>query len=636
MRTTLVVALSCMAASMLIACGSDGSSTEPPPPDGRIAGTPPGWGGAGSGYEIGRDNSVSHYGETAAYITASSHQEGTFGLLVQSIRADAYRGKRLRWSGWVKHTDLAGGDIGLWMRVDGPGEVASFDNMSTRPLSGSSDWHQVSVVLDVPDNAIGFALGVLMDGTGTLLVDDLKLEEVGSDVPTTNLYDSPQPGRDSASTSAAYERAPSVPINLDFEGLPSAPQAAITWLHDNATVLAASDPEAALDDLDPLEEMIGAAHLVGLGEGTHGTREFFRMKHRILEKLVEDMGFTYFAIEATSPEADDIDHYVLTGAGDAADLLARLHFWTWNTQEVLDMIGWMRQWNSTAPESRQVHFLGFDMQYPGVAMDSVEAYVARVDPDVAGLVSDRYGCLAPFSNTGGSTPDPNGYSTLPSTTRAECAAALQEVYDSLSSHAASYQAVSSPAMYEARLHDARLVQQFEAMASVANQPAAMSRSRDASMAENVQWIRDHADPDAKIVLWAHNGHVKSATGTMGGQLRSDYGSDYVNLGFLFGHGSFNAVDAANGQLQACTANTIPNNSIEAIFAGTGEPLLLFDTRKLAGGGEAAASLHGPIPARSIGAVFNPSAELAYFYPVILPDDFDLLIYVNTTSPSTLL
>ena len=123
---------------------------------------------------------------------------------------------------------------------------------------------------------------------------------------------------------------------------------------------------------------------------------------------------------------------------------------------------------------------------------------------------------------------------------------------------------------------------------------------------------------------------------MGGHLRSEYGSEYVNLGFLFGRGSFNAVSSASGGLQVCTVGDPPTNSIEAIFTATGAQLLMLDTREIASGGGAAAPLLGPIPARSIGSTYNSSAEQAYFQPMLLPDDFDLLIYLSTSSPSTLL
>jgi len=85
-------------------------------------------------------------------------------------------------------------------------------------------------------------------------------------------------------------------------------------------------PADNLDDLEPLRSLVGDARIVSLGEATHGTREFFLMKHRILRFLVERMGFTAFAIEATWPEANRLDRYVRTGDGDPAVLLSGLYF----------------------------------------------------------------------------------------------------------------------------------------------------------------------------------------------------------------------------------------------------------------------------------------------------------------------
>src|SRR5262247_2789166 len=200
-----------------------------------------------------------------------------------------------------------------------------------------------------------------------------------------------------------------------------------------ALPLSTTDPTASIDDLEPLRQMVGAAHVVGLGEGTHGTREFFLMKHRILKFLVTRMGFTHFAIEATSPEADDMNRYVLTGEGDPVRLLSRLYFWTWNTQEVLDMVRWMREWNSTAPADQRVQFLGFDMQSPGASIDSVVAFVQRVDPNAVADITADYQCLNDFRNRG---PTPasrpiSAYATLSASARADCAAGVKAVYDLL-------------------------------------------------------------------------------------------------------------------------------------------------------------------------------------------------------------
>jgi len=629
-------------ASVALACSHD-AATGPGAPSDFTAdqvsvGTPPGWGGSVSSnaYMLGLDRSTRHGGTSSAFIYGLTNAPTTFATLTQAVRADSYRGKRLRWSAWVKTENVSGSAAGLWMRVDSPGATTAFDNMSNRRLQGSADWHEISVVLDVAPNALDIALGILLDGSGVILVDDAKFEVVGNDVNSTNQFPTPVPiSVDSATLAAQYSRSPNVPNDLDFEGPQAIASSAVAWLASHTVVVNTTDPNASLDDLLPLVQMVGSAHLIGLGEDTHGTREFFRMKHRILELMVKQLGATHLAIEATSPESDDMNQYVLNGVGDPSRLLSRLYFWTWNTQEVLDMIQWMRSWNTTAPANQKVQFLGFDMQFPGAAMDSVAAFIGRVDPSRASFVSTNYACLAPYRNNGPSFANSTAvYAAQSASTKASCAAGLQQVFNAIDSSKAAYTAASSPAVYESIKHDARLVQQFEAMASITN-AGASSYSRDQSMAENIGWIRDHAPAGARIVLWAHNGHINRVPPLMGSYLGASYGADYVNLGFAFGHGRFNAV-GSNAPLQSWDAELIPANSLEAAFAGTEKQLALLDTRLIPAAGPSAAPLAGPIPMRSIGAVFNPSIESAYFTSAILPGDFDLLLYVNSTTASTLL
>jgi hypothetical protein len=99
--------------------------------------------------------------------------------------------------------------------------------------------------------------------------------------------------------------------------------------------------------MQALKQLIGNARIVSLGEATHGTREFFQLKHRMLEFLATEMGFTIFSIEANMPEAYRLNDYVLNGTGDPAELLRGMYFWTWNTEEVLEMIRWMRAFNAS-------------------------------------------------------------------------------------------------------------------------------------------------------------------------------------------------------------------------------------------------------------------------------------------------
>jgi erythromycin esterase-like protein len=171
------------------------------------------------------------------------------------------------------------------------------------------------------------------------------------------------------------------------------------WIRRAAIPLTNTEAGRDRADLKPLRKFIGDARIVALGEATHGTREFFQLKHRLLEFLATEMGFTIFSIEANMPEAYRLNEYVLHGTGDPAELLRGLYFWTWNTEEVLDMIRWMREFNASG--KGRVQFTGFDMQTPAVALEVVRDFVSRHDPDYASAVreaSARATTARPASN----------------------------------------------------------------------------------------------------------------------------------------------------------------------------------------------------------------------------------------------
>jgi erythromycin esterase-like protein len=157
----------------------------------------------------------------------------------------------------------------------------------------------------------------------------------------------------------------------------------IDWIRSHAVPLKTPEAGNGFDDLGPLRALIGQARIVSLGEATHGSREFFQLKHRMLEFLATEMGFSIFSIEANLPEAYALNDYVLEGKGDPAQLLRGMYFWTWNT-EVLDMIRWMREFNRSG--KGRVQFTGFDMQTPTVAARIVRDFTARYDASfVAGV-----------------------------------------------------------------------------------------------------------------------------------------------------------------------------------------------------------------------------------------------------------
>ena len=161
------------------------------------------------------------------------------------------------------------------------------------------------------------------------------------------------------------------------------------WIRANAIRLSTTEAGHGFADMQALKPLIGNARIVSLGEATHGTREFFQLKHRMLEFLATEMGFTIFSIEANMPEAYRLNDYVLNGAGDPAELLRGMYFWTWNTEEVLEMIRWMRAFNASG--RGRVQFTGFDMQTHTVALDIVQQFVRRYDTAYVATLRDASG-----------------------------------------------------------------------------------------------------------------------------------------------------------------------------------------------------------------------------------------------------
>ncbi len=167
------------------------------------------------------------------------------------------------------------------------------------------------------------------------------------------------------------------------------------WIRASAIRLVTPEAGHGFADMQPLKQVIGNARIVSLGEATHGTREFFQLKHRMLEFLASEMGFTIFSIEASMPEAYRLNDYVLNGTGDPAALLKGMYFWTWDTEEVLDMIRWMREFNASG--KGRVQFTGFDMQTPTVAQEIVRGFVARYEPTYATTLQDVAALVAQAS-----------------------------------------------------------------------------------------------------------------------------------------------------------------------------------------------------------------------------------------------
>jgi RNA polymerase sigma factor (sigma-70 family) len=195
--------------------GAKPQAPDAPPPavpaarPGVTTKAPTGWSKNGAkpeSYVVGVDSTEMWGGMPSAYVESLTPTvDGGFGGMMQTTSAEAYVGKRVRLSGWVKTKDASEGGGRLWLRIDGQvrGQTLGFDNMNNRPVKGTSDWQEASVVLDVPAGASALAYGFFVQGGGKMWVNGQTIEEVGTDVPTTNMY--------------TQRALPKTPANLGFD-----------------------------------------------------------------------------------------------------------------------------------------------------------------------------------------------------------------------------------------------------------------------------------------------------------------------------------------------------------------------------------------------------------------------------------
>jgi erythromycin esterase len=384
-------------------------------------------------------------------------------------------------------------------------------------------------------------------------------------------------------------------------------------LRSQAWPIRTATPDGNLTDLQPLYAAIGGAPLVGMGEATHGTSEFFSLKDRIFRLLVKRKGFTVLAMEMPWISGLAIDHYLTSGQGNLRVALAN-SFAVWDNQEVLELIQWMRAYNAQRPREK-IRLVGIDMQGNTALMTHlILNSLATLDASEVGPIEKKLECLKGYSR--GAWSGQGGKALVE-----ECENATADVVNLFEK--------LSPAVRSESYLDA------EHTAVVAHELTQMYRyqysldqddTRDHLMATNVQWFADTFFPNAKIAIWAHNGHVMAANAssgliTMGQYLRTAPGSKYYVIGFAFDYGTV----SPNGISKPIHLSTPPSTAAEAVLSQVNLPMYGLNLRSISTDSTLGAFFSNPQPMRSIEAQTSDSQA---FNVLNLKASFDTLIFVD--------
>lgn len=311
------------------------------------------------------------------------------------------------------------------------------------------------------------------------------------------------------------------------------------WVRDRA-VTAALDPDAPLDDLEPLHEVIGGARVVGIGESAHHAPEFYQLRHRLLRFLAERCGFTTYVLEAPFTEAHVIDAWVQGGPGDVAEVSdAGIALRMGRCPEMHDHLSWMRRHNEHA--ERPLRFVGALPISTGSlrpALSEVERFLRRADPDTLPLLTQATRVASRFDDD--SLLTFQRYAELDDADRNAMTAALSRLLARMECVAGYHRSEGRKREQTAALRHLRSawhLDHFQRDLSGAGL-AVGTAEIDRFAAETVLHLLAE-EPDARVVFALHNTHLRrtpiahdGAFGLFpaGYHLAEALGGDYVAIG----------------------------------------------------------------------------------------------------------
>jgi protein-L-isoaspartate(D-aspartate) O-methyltransferase len=389
--------------------------------------------------------------------------------------------------------------------------------------------------------------------------------------------------------------------------------------------------------LDSLVERVAQARVVLIGEASHGTSEFYRMRARITRELVHRAGFDVIAVEADWPDAARIDRYVrhLPPLPGSEPAFTRFPTWMWRNREVAEFAEWLRLENADRDPSHRVSFRGLDLYSMYSSIQAVLHYLDEVDPAAAAQARQRYACLDPW------TRDPGVYGRLAVSGRArKCEGPVVEILTQIIARRLADSVRDGELLFEAERNAAVVASAEQYYRLMYYGRAESWNLRDSHMFDTLSRLLQFRGPDARAVVWAHNSHVGDARATelgwngelnLGQLCRHGFGSATWIVGFGTDHGTVAAASEWDGPMAEMAVRPALAGSYEALCHETGLPAFLLSLRQPPR--EALADELEPNRLeRAIGVIYRPETERAsHYFEASLPNQFDEYVWFDRSS-----
>ena len=403
----------------------------------------------------------------------------------------------------------------------------------------------------------------------------------------------------------------------------------VDWAQNNVHPLATTVLDDETIDLEFLGPLVGDARVICLGESRHDAREQFLLKGRIIRHLVTKLGFNIILMEEGLPYAEKINQYVLEGTGDIEELMSGMGAWfLWDTEEVREMIQWLREYNREAPPDNKVRFGGIDITDPLPGLDLLSAYFERVDSEFAeslttGINRDIYR-VAIWEQIAGN------YTALGEDELDSIQALFNMMPVRLRENRTAYEERSSAEEYEWAYRNAVCLIEshtlFRQISGGTFEEAGIVREK--AMAQNVLWQLSSSGDHNRAIVWAHNFHVGQDTFDldipnrppsqgmipMGKYLKDALGEDLVSIGMSFYDGAF-----PDGPLSPAETE-----SVDGALADIDMDAYMLDLRSAPNKGPIDTWLSATQPMRGQGGTAH----------LVLRNSFDIVAFVRHITKAT--
>lgn len=391
-------------------------------------------------------------------------------------------------------------------------------------------------------------------------------------------------------------------------------------------------------DLDPLLERVGDAHVVAIGEASHGTHEYYAWRAALTRRLVTEHDFGFVAVEGDWPDCHRVNRSVTLRDGadadprDALDAFSRWPTWMWANDDVVGFCRWLREVNAGRADDERVGFYGLDVYSLWDSMHELVGWLRENEPDHVDVAVRALRCFEPFGEDGAE------YAFASRFAPSSCEQAVVDLLHRLCAERGRGGDDDPAARFSAEQNAAVVVDAERYYRAMVQGSAESWNVRDVHMADTLDRLLTHADDRA--VVWEHNTHVGDARATdmadagmtnIGQLLRERHGADDVVLvGFGGYRGGVVAGSEWGAQMERMPVPEARRGSLEALLHDElgRDALLVWEP-----GAARPPELDRRLDHRAIGVVYRPERERwGNYVPTVLGERYDAFLYLEDTTP----